>query len=215
MERIELFATPVVLCELPDVVPYHGELVERLIAEARGGGGLARSNAGGFHSRPDLSQRPEACFQALMQAICDRAAALVERLLTAAGKGPPAGHPGLTYGLTAWAMVMRDGDYAVPHDHGDSHFSSAYYLDAGDADEVAHPRSGVLSLVDPRRAGRSGQLGDGLDLFPSTFSVRPRTGLLVLFPGYLQHYVEPYRGSRPRVCVACNVTVGTQWRGPA
>jgi len=31
--------------------------------------------------------------------------------------------------------------------------------------------------------------------------------MLVVFPGYLQHYVHAYRGTRPRVAIACNLTL--------
>ena len=41
----------------------------------------------------------------------------------------------------------------------------------------------------------------------STFTIRPRTGMLVVFPGYLQHYVHAYRGTRPRIAIACNLTL--------
>jgi hypothetical protein len=27
----------------------------------------------------------------------------------------------------------------------------------------------------------------------------------VVFPGWLQHFVQPYRGGRPRVSISCNV----------
>jgi len=45
----------------------------------------------------------------------------------------------------------------------------------------------------------------GREINPSTFTIRPRTGMLVIFPGWLQHYVHPYRGGRPRVSLSFNV----------
>jgi Putative 2OG-Fe(II) oxygenase len=77
-----------------------------------------------------------------------------------------------------------------------------YYADAGDADETAHPASGLLALVDPRHGGRP---MPGLDLVGTTFTVLPRTGRLVVFPGWLLHYAHAYRGQRPRVSISCNV----------
>src|SRR5262249_2945098 len=108
------------------------------------------------------------------------------------------------YGLQAWAMVMRNGDYAILHDHGDAHWSCVYYADAGDADEAAHPQSGMLVFVDPRRGGRRIPL---LDYSPTEFGVHPHAGQLVIFPASLQHYVHSYRGKRPRVSISCNVTM--------
>jgi uncharacterized protein (TIGR02466 family) len=109
--------------------------------------------------------------------------------------------PAFRYAVTAWAMVMRAGHYVTTHDHGDAHWSAAYYVDAGD-DRPAP--SGRLAFLDPRRGGRT---IPGITLFPSMFDLAPRTGALVLFPGWLQHYVHAYVGERPRICVSCNLTM--------
>src|SRR5437660_152668 len=89
----------------------------------------------------------------------------------------------------AWAMVRRNGDYTIAHDHGEAHWSTSYYVDAGDANLERTPDSGALAVLDPRRGGRP---IPGLES-GSTFTIRPRTGMLVVFPGWLQHYVHPDR----------------------
>ena len=43
------------------------------------------------------------------------------------------------------------------------------------------------------------------NLLGTTFTVLPRTGRLVVFPGWLLHYVHVYLGQRPRVSISCNV----------
>jgi Putative 2OG-Fe(II) oxygenase len=82
------------------------------------------------------------------------------------------------------------------------HWATVYYPDAGDADEAAHPASGLLALVDPRQGGRA---MPGLDVTGGTYTVLARTGRLVVFPGWLLHYVHAYRGRRPRVSISCNL----------
>jgi hypothetical protein len=109
--------------------------------------------------------------------------------------------PAMRTGVHAWAMVMRNGDYTIPHDHSEVHWATVYYVDAGDADEGAHSASGLLALVDPRHGGRP---MPGLDL-GTTFTLLPRTGRLAVFPGWLLHYVHTYRGQRPRVSISCNI----------
>jgi hypothetical protein len=99
-------------------------------------------------------------------------------------------------------MVMRSGDDTILHDHSEVHWGTVYYADAGDADEAAHPASGMLALVDPRQGGRP---MPGLELIGTTFTVQARTGRLVVFPGWLRHYVYMYRGQRPRVSTSCNL----------
>jgi hypothetical protein len=137
-----------------------------------------------------------------VQAIVDHAAFATESLAHAGGVDSL---PPYRYAATAWAMVMRSGDYTTLHEHGDAHWSSVYYADAGDADTETYPESGLLAFTDPKRSGLP---VPQIDLFPSTFTIRPRTGTLVLFPGWLPHYVHSYRGTRPRVSVSCNVTLG-------
>jgi uncharacterized protein (TIGR02466 family) len=200
MDDFALFATPVVAFTLDGMDAHNRDLCQRLVDERRHSPGRERSNVGGWHSPPDLAQRPEPCYQALFRAIVDQVAGHVARLAERAGLSAPR----YRYGLHAWAMVMGDGDYTILHDHGDAHWSCVYYVDAGDADASAHPQSGLLAFVDPRRGGRP---IPALDLFPSTFTVTPRTGQLVVFPGWLQHYVHSYRGARPRVSISANVVM--------
>jgi uncharacterized protein (TIGR02466 family) len=174
------------------------ELAAQLLAEEQTVPSWHRANVGGWHSVPDLSQRPQPAFQALMRGVVDLVARNVA-VLAAEAEAPEL--PTFRYGLTAWAMILRDGHYVAIHDHGDVHWSVAYYVDAGD--EAAAP-SGRLAFVDPRRSGRS---IPELTLFPQTFEIAPRTGALVIFPGWLQHHVHAYRGQRPRICISCNVTM--------
>ncbi|HEX2570953.1 MAG TPA: putative 2OG-Fe(II) oxygenase [Polyangia bacterium] len=205
-DHFSLFMTPLSVFHLPDMDDVNEELTARLLAEAELSRGVMRSNIGGWHSVPDLSRRPEPCYRALLQIVVDRVREVHDRVVEAAGLPPS---PPFLYGVQGWAMVMRDGDYATLHDHADAHWSVVYYADAGDADPEMHPHSGLLAFVDSRRTGRSIV---GLDLFPTTFTVRPHTGALVVFPGFLQHYVHCYRGERPRVSISCNVQLESAHR---
>lgn len=195
MESFALFPTQLFVFDLPDLDAVNRELTERFLAERSSSPGVQRSNVGGWHSVPDLAQRPEPCYRTLLSAIVNRVDESVARLSHAAGAPPQRWR----YGLHGWAMVLDDRDYVILHDHGEAHWSSAYYVDAGD--EAEEP-SGYLAFLDPRRGGRA---IPGLD--HTTFTVRPRTGMLVLFPGWLQHYVHPYRGRRPRISISCNVVM--------
>jgi uncharacterized protein (TIGR02466 family) len=154
---------------------------------------------GGWHSKYELQSRPEACFRKLN----DLVIAYALETTVAIAKSTGARVPKLAPKTHMWAMVMRDGDYTITHTHADTHWATVYYSDAGDADEAAHPESGVIHFIDPR----SGFLPiPGLDMTGGDFVVSPKTGQLLVFPGWLQHYVHSYRGRRPRVSIACNVT---------
>jgi uncharacterized protein (TIGR02466 family) len=198
---IGLFPTPIAVFDLPGMDAVNAELAAQLLAEEQAVPSWHRANVGGWHSVPDLSQRPQPCFRTLMRAVVDQVTGVVRALAADAGIEEV---PAFRYGVTAWAMILRDGHYVTLHDHGDVHWSVAYYVDAGDSGDAAPEPSGRLAFVDPRRSGRS---IPELPLFPTSFDLKPRTGALVVFPGWLQHHVHPYRGQRPRICVSANLTM--------
>lgn len=194
---VGLFATPVVAFQLPNVEQLNADLAARLLAEEKAQPSWQRANVGGWHSTPDLARRDDPALRRLFQNIVEIAAHNTSILAGEIGLEMPQ----YRYGVAAWATILRDGHYMAPHEHGDVHWSAAYYVDAGD--EGPAP-SGQLAFMDPRRSGRP---IPNLDLFPSSFGVKPRTGMLVIFPGWLQHYVHAYRGAKPRICISCNITL--------
>jgi uncharacterized protein (TIGR02466 family) len=194
---MSLFSTPILVVDPPGMAEVNAELARVLLAEEAVVPSWHRANVGAWHSAPDLSRRPDDCFRAVMRQVVDAVAATVRAL--GADAGVPL--PPYRYAVTAWAMIMRHGDYVTLHDHGDVHWSTAYYVDAGE--DLPAP-SGRLSFIDPRRSGRT---IPGATLFPTTFDLAPRTGALAIFPGWLQHHVHAYRGERPRICISCNLTM--------
>src|ERR1043166_6508596 len=195
---VALFSTPIIVLDLPGMAEVNAEIAAVLLAEEKTVPSWQRANVGGWHSVPDLSRRPQPCFRTLMRAVVDEVGNTVAAV---AAQAEIEELPAFRYAVTAWAMVMRNGHYVMTHDHGDVHWSVAYYVDAGD--EAPAP-SGRLAFLDPRRSGRT---IPEVTLFPSTFDVAPRTGALVIFPAWLQHYVHASRGERPRICVSCNLTM--------
>jgi len=196
MDHLRLFATEIFVFRPEGVAPLNEALREALLVERTRSAGIRASNSGGgWHSVPDLARRGPPFHP------------LFEMIVHHGGRGvrAPAAERGVAlpphrWSVQSWAMVMEDGHYTVLHDHAASHWSVAWYVDAGDA--PAEGESGRLSFVDPRRHVAT---IPGLDLSPGTFTVTPEDGMLVVFPGSLQHYVHPYRGSRPRICVSANL----------
>ena len=197
--HIPLYSTPLSMRDLPGMDEVNRDITARLVSESVSIPSVHRSNVGGWHSQPDLALRTEPSFRTLIQHIVTGVREMVDGLARERGQDMPP----MRMGAQAWAMVMRNGDYTIPHDHADAHWSTVYYPDAGDANEAAHPDSGLLALIDPRHGGRP---MPGLDLVGATFTARAATGRLLVFPGWLYHYVNAYRGQRPRVTVSCNVT---------
>jgi len=199
MRLASLFSTPVALHENPGLENMNREITEILVAESESIPSLSNSNVGGWHSQYNLQTRPEACFQQLTQLVIRRAHETTEAIAKNAGRRLPK----FTAKPEMWGMVMRDGDYGIPHTHAYSHWATVYYADPGDADQKAHPKSGIIAFTDPR----NGYLPiPGLDMVVANFEVNAQAGQLLIFPGWLMHYVHTYRGRRPRVSLSCNVT---------
>ena len=201
MDAVALFATPIFTFAGVGDPELDRELARRMVLESEHVPGIARTGSGGWHSVPDLTQRPEACFQELIRRVVARVEEAFVELARVRGEPLALRY---RYAVQAWARVMRHGHHALVHDHAEAHFAATYYPDAGDAELDRHPDSGKLNFLDPRRGGAA---IPGVDLYPSQFAIEPRNGLLVVFPGWLQHFAQPYRGGRPRVSVSCNVRV--------
>ena len=198
MPQVPLFSTPLSMYDLPGMEEVNRDLTARLVAESKVVPSVQRSNVGGWHSRPDLALRPESCFRTLTENMLRRVRETVESLAQE-NKQPL---PPMRIGIYAWAMVMRHGDYTMPHDHAEAHWGSVYYPDAGDADEKVDPFSGLISFINPRHGGRQMPV----ELFGTIYTAKPSSGRLLIFPGWLLHYVNAYHGTRPRVAISANFT---------
>jgi uncharacterized protein (TIGR02466 family) len=194
-----LFSTLVLQRQLESVELLNAGLYDVILAHEEESQGIAKSNVGGWHSATDLWrwERPAIAdlFQRVAAAVKDYAA--IERRVDAAALD-------LTVTAEAWANVARAGHYAKPHVHPNSNVSGVYYVDAGDASSDDR-NSGVIELMDPRQ--RPGMFETAGTVAIDGYRVVPQTGMLLLFPAWLYHYVHPYRGTRPRVSVAFNFTI--------
>ena len=96
--------------------------------------------------------------------------------------------------VTLWANVNRSGEYNKGHIHPSATWSGVYYVDAGRPDET-RPGNGNLVLDHPNCAVAMSFFPE---ITPSSYSIKPRSGLMVVFPSYLRHDVQPYWGATGR-----------------
>ena len=104
--------------------------------------------------------------------------------------------------VDSWANVSEAGAFNMPHVHGGTFWSCAYYVSIGEGE------GGALVLHDPRMPGlrmhaphyRYKDLGADV-----TAEIKPKPGLMVLFPGWVLHHVEPWHGTGMRISVAMNI----------
>lgn len=102
----------------------------------------------------------------------------------------------------SWIQTYRDGDRKVMHNHErygppvlDRMWAGGYYLDDGGPDPTMK-YAGALSF----------------EVRGSHYLLRPRPGLLVMWPADVLHEVHPFYGARERVVVNFNVSLGPEGR---
>ena len=117
-----------------------------------------------------------------------------------------------------WSVHSFAGDYNPLHDHGtDTEMGLSFVLwtkvppqilDFDDNNispdrdyEVGGESDGCIELI----AGRTSQRDSSILKPPQSMRLRPRPGLLVMFPSWLQHTVYPFMGDGERRTVAGNV----------
>lgn len=191
--RVEyMFATPLFSHTFRDVTALNARLRELILERERTTPSATKSNQGGWQSVPDFFDWPDAAVSTLEGMIA-------QALNAANARVPLPPNLAVEFELFGWAAVNRRGHYNTTHLHPQSTWSGVYYVDAGDEAregpaallEFNHPISGALMDFFP-------------GILPSARTVRPETGMIVVFPSYLLHGVRMYHGERPRICVAFN-----------
>ncbi len=197
-----LFATPVAAVQLPSAAARNATLRATILARRDATPSVQASNAGGWHSPRDLADwaGPAAT------EILDLARQVATQMI-ADRHGQPV-RPRWT--IQAWANVNGPGDGNICHYHPGAFWSGTYYVDDGGcADDPS--LGGEFEMLDPRGPG-PGMYAPALKFAGedgasagSGETIRPRPGLLVLFPSWLFHQVRPYRGSALRISLAFNL----------
>jgi uncharacterized protein (TIGR02466 family) len=198
------FATPVAVVELPGAAALNAELRETILARERTTTGVDASNLGGWQSSWDFQTWGGRAGQTVLNS----ATALADRL-TSDRQGRPVR---IEWKMNAWANVNRAGHGNEFHTHPGSFWSATYYVDDGGI--AADPAlGGEFEMQDPRGVAPAmyapllafavpgGQSAGAAEL------IRPKAGMLVVFPAWLSHGVRPYRGTAVRISIALNLSL--------
>jgi uncharacterized protein (TIGR02466 family) len=196
--------TPLVTIELLAAARLNAELRGVILARRESQPSAQHSNLGGWQSSWDFAEwgGPPG------NAVLEQAKAAANRL-TADRQGRPAR---VEWRLNAWANVNGPGHGNEFHTHPGSFWSGTYYVDDGGAGadaslggefEFQDPRGVAPAMYAPQLAFN---LPGGLACGASE-TLRPRAGLMVLFPAWLSHAVRPYRGEALRISIAFNLSI--------
>ncbi len=101
-----------------------------------------------------------------------------------------------------WTIINEKGGFNERHHHGNSSLSAAYYVEAP-------PQCGDIVFYDPRPAPVfSHPIANKPNLLNATVnSITPESGLLVLFPSYLDHSVNPNLSDQKRIVISFNINL--------
>jgi len=197
---LELFPVPILSYQWPDGARLAAELREVILERRYRIPGVRVSNrGGGWHSDKDLQDWREAPVAELKRRVLLMTREVVLRTTPQAGRQHLEG-----WQLEAWANVNGFGASNSSHDHrgGNNLWSGIFYVDAGGVD--SSPALGGLTRFEDR-SGVPQEIAVGRNPFAREHAIVPETGLMVLFPAALRHYVETYRGRNQRMTIAFNL----------
>ena len=110
--------------------------------------------------------------------------------------------------IHGWINVNRSGDYHDPHNHPHCYLSGTYYV------KVPLPvksnlnrrdvRPNHITFYDPR-TGFNMQSISGDPYVDPEHTVLPESGLLMLWPAGLMHFVHPNLSNETRVSISFNI----------
>ena len=207
LDRVEvrnLFPTPVAVTSLPGAAALNAALKTTILEHEQSHASTQHSNLGGWQSRWDFAEWSGAAGRQVLES----ARALATQL-TSNRQGQAVR---VDWKMNAWANINRHGQGNEFHTHPGSFWSGSYYVDDGSASagqdvggefEIQDPRGVAPAMYAPALtvAGRAGTAMGAVEM------LRPRAGMMILFPAWLQHAVRPYRGTTQRISIAFNLSV--------
>ena len=104
-----------------------------------------------------------------------------------------------------WININPIAAFNRPHVHPKSLFSGTYYVKSeeqvGGGIVFLHPAINFQYHIDPEK------ITDWNDFTSGTWRIFPKAGDLIIFPSFLNHYVEPNMTQSDRISIAFNAGI--------
>ena len=172
-------------------------LAHELMADPRNAS--VRTNAGGWHYAFDLFALRRPLVDDLREELSWRVQAYLNQFRPDERKKED------DFRLEGWMNVNRAGDFNVLHCHPGCFVSATYYVKL-----PAEMRGGEIVFRDPRGPAVAMYETPKIELpwvgTGTGIPYAPSTGMLILFPSWLEHRVEPFEGEGERISIAFNAT---------
>jgi uncharacterized protein (TIGR02466 family) len=189
-----LFYSPLSIFQVENAADLNSRLLAETTERRENSPGLQRSNIRGWHSEDDFFDRMEPGCRTLRGHILEAIRVCTQNVSPEFDFGQ--------FGVRAegWINVLEPGGLNAPHDHPGWVWSGSYYIKVPESDLA---RSGNIEFFDSRTNVRTLTV-EGAACFASKYGVEPKSGMLLIFPAYLRHWVYPNESSEERVTVAFN-----------
>ena len=196
---IPAFITPIGTFEVPNAAKLNPVLENEILQREQQDLGASKSNRGGWHSQTDLLNWPLEVMPDFADSMRSAVANMVAHTLRASRFN-------LQVALTAWANVNRTGSWNRFHNHPECHWSGVYYVRAGDFSQEPVEGAGHIEFHDPRGAVNMVSHGEESQ-FGGKIRIAPQDGLMVVFPSWLYHGVNPFQSEQTRISIAFNARI--------
>jgi uncharacterized protein (TIGR02466 family) len=148
-----------------------------------------RTNRGGWNSG-DMTLLERPVFAPLREAVHAACASALRDM----------GVPAIRFELQSWVNLHDRGGFNFLHVHEGCLLSGSFYLQVP-------PGSGRFVFRDPRPGVVHGYVKGAVPNGYSDIQLTPEAGLMVLFPCWMEHYVEPHGSDEPRIVIAFNAVL--------
>jgi len=110
-----------------------------------------------------------------------------------------------------WVNINQKHHYNLRHNHGLSYLSGVYYVEADfDTGDIVfnNPNSKIEQTYCYANLYSNGEIISEYNEFNSIeWKIPPKTGKLVIFPGYLDHYVLTNNTNKDRISISFNTAI--------
>ena len=190
------FPQPIFHYELDNYKRHNKELSKYIYElQKKDPDGVARSNQGGWHSKPfNLKDKENAPFKFFID---------IQRYVADTFKEYGWKYEPKKVNLTEmWAIINKKNNFNLEHTHPNNYLSAAYYVKAPDncgSFKVTNP-----NLISRERITVSEK---NTEFNQNIAQIKPKEGDLLLFPAYLPHSVGMNLSEEDRIVISFNIDI--------
>ena len=183
------FPTIIYIKDIPNALQLNQYLEQKIIQWSQQNKGVAKTNAGGWHSETDMNKKEE--YNTLIKELFNMQDEIYQK--EKLDMKPVLGN--------MWANINYPGNYNRPHLHPNALFSGVYWV-------KVPPQSGNFMVYDPRTGVQVTMPNRKKGALPSELwrevHYEPVAGRCLMFPAWLWHEVKPNESNDIRISVSFN-----------